>query len=72
LQCPVQGRAADLEVPGDRGDRLASGPPGLGDGEHVIIDGGGASAAPALSLGSTQCIGGGTSDRVHLLSGGAL
>ncbi len=51
-------------MPGDGGDRFAPGPPGLGDGEHVLIDGGGTSAAAPLSLGSTQPVQGPLADEV--------
>ena len=57
-------------MPGDGRDRFASGAPGLGDGEHVIIDGGGASAAPPLSLGSPQPVEGPLADEVAFHLGG--
>jgi len=54
LQCPVKRGPADLQVPGNGGDRLAARLPGASDGQHILIDGSRAAATPALGLGGAQ------------------
>ena len=51
-------------MPRDGGDRLAAGLPGAGDGQHILIDGRPAAAAPALGLGGAQPVQGALADQV--------
>jgi hypothetical protein len=63
-QCPVEGRAANAQVSGDRGDGLAYGLAGAHDGQDVVVDGGGAAAAPSLGFGGAQAVEGAFADQV--------
>ncbi len=51
VQGTVQRGAANAEVAGDGGDRLAALAAGPGDGQGVLADGGGAAATAALVPG---------------------
>ena len=61
---PVQGGPADTQVPGDRRHGLTALPAGAGNGQDVVVDGGRATAAPALGLGGAQAIQGPLTDQV--------